>query len=733
MNEEGGGSSENGGTAPDGDPATLSGVIERVITVKPDSGFAVLSIRTHGAERPVTLVGEVLDARPGQVIRAEGAWQTTEAWGRQFRARCISLLAPATEEGLMGFLASGAIRGVGETAARKLVERFGTGLGEIIEQSPARLKEVPGIGGKTADRIVESWQKEKGARDILMFLHTQGVRPARARRILDAYGENAMARLMADPYLLARDVRGIGFVTADELAMRLGVRAEADIRRMAALNEALRLASEGGHTALGMTETVERAAGLIAVEPAAVAATVERAIATGRIVARTVGEQLFLQLPDLARAEEELAGRLAAMAGPAQEMSDCVAIGTVEQRLDLALAPSQKSAVAGVLAACAAIVTGGPGTGKTTLVRAILASIDDDGIRIALCAPTGRAARRMTESTGFPASTIHRLIEADPARGFGRNAERPLETDFVVVDEVSMVDTLLLHGLVDALPEHARLVLVGDVDQLPPVGPGQPLADIIQSGILPVFRLTEIFRQAAQSGIVRGAHEVVAGRLPPLRSEVSPDCFGIRVRDAEDAAQKLIELAGRRIPERFEFDMLDDIQIIAPVNRGAAGTRMLNERLQPALNPDPEAWLEKSGTRFAVGDKVMQIENDNSREVYNGDIGRVVAVDARARLVDVRFDDRTLLYGYEEIDQLQPAFAITVHKAQGSEYPAVLLVLLREHGRMLRRQLLYTAMTRAERLLVILTQGDAFERAVRDVLPTRSSLLKHLLIEKGVS
>ncbi|MEZ5826009.1 MAG: ATP-dependent RecD-like DNA helicase [Geminicoccaceae bacterium] len=710
---------------------TLSGVIERVVTVRPDTGFAVLSIRTHGTEKLATLVGEVLDARSGQIVRAEGSWQTTEAYGRQFRARSISLLAPATEDGLLGFLSSGAIRGVGESAAQKLVDHFGTGLGDIIEQSPERLREVSGIGEKIAERIVESWQKEKGTRDILMFLHTQGVKPARARRILDAYGEDAIARLMADPYLLARDVRGIGFATADELAARLGVRPEAEIRRVAALNEALRLASEDGHTAVELADTVQRAADLVQVEPQAIAATVEFALSTNRLVARTVGDRTLLQLPDLAAAEEAVAARLARLADPGSASLATVPVDLVEQRLELELAPSQREAIAGVLAARASVITGGPGTGKTTLVRAILASIDDGGIDIALCAPTGRAARRMTESTGFPASTIHRLIEADPARGFGRNSERPLDVDLVIVDEVSMVDTLLMHGLLDALPEETRIVLVGDVDQLPPVGPGQPLADIIGSGILPVFRLTEIFRQAAQSGIIRGAHQVIAGQPPPLRSETSPDCFGIRVRDAEDAARKLVELAGRRIPERFELDPLDDIQIIAPVNRGNAGTRMLNERLQPALNPSPEAWIEKSGMRFAVGDKVMQIENDNAREVYNGDIGRIVAVDTRARLVDVRFDDRTLLYGHDEIDQLQPAFAITVHKAQGSEYPAVLLVLLREHGRMLRRQLLYTAMTRAEKLLIVLTQSDAFERAVRTVLPTRSSLLKQLLIEEG--
>ena len=701
----------------------VAGVVDKVVTKKAGSPFVVLSVKIGDRDRSVTVLGEAVDPRAGQVLRAEGVWQDSEAWGRQFKAKRIVLLAPTNAEGLVGFLASGAIKGVGDAVAKKLVERFGEKLGDVIEATPERLREVPGIGAKIAERIVDSWKRETGARDILMFLHGHGVSPARAQRILETYGDNAVAKLLADPYLLARDVRSIGFRTADALAERLGVGPDAEIRRLAALNEALHEAARDGHTALPRDQTVRAAANLLGASPAAISEVVERAIAEGRLEAGEDADGACLRLPALAAAERGIAQKVRKLLDVAPVWDELVPLGEVERRLEIDLAASQKEAVSGVLASNFSVITGGPGTGKTTLVRALLAALEDQELELALCAPTGRAARRITESTGHPASTIHRLVEADPARGFGRNRERPLEADLVIVDEASMVDTLLMYGLLEALPDGAGLVLVGDVDQLPPVGAGQPLADLIDCGRVPVFRLTEIFRQAAESAIVRGAHRVIHGEMPAFKSTESPDCFGIRANDTEDAVAKVLELVGKRIPERFELDRIDDIQVLTPINRGPAGTRGLNERLQRMLNPSPSAFLERAGLVFGVGDKVMQTENDNAREVYNGDIGRIVAVDSRARLIDVRFDDKTLVYGQDELEQLLPAYAVTVHKAQGSEYPAIVLLLLREHGRMLRRQLLYTAMTRARRLLVIVTQGDALERAVGTPLPPRRSLL----------
>ena len=382
------------------------------------------------------------------------------------------------------------------------------------------------------------------------------------------------------------------------------------------------------------------------------------------------------------------------------------------------------------------MITGGPGTGKTTLVRGILAAVAEDGLRVALAAPTGRAARRLAESTGREARTLHRLLEADPERGFRRHRGRPLEAELVIVDEASMIDTQLMAALLEALPPTAALLLVGDVDQLPSIGAGQVLADVIGSGAVPVVRLTEIFRQAAESGIVRNAHRINRGELPAFaRAEDGPgDCYGIRVADPEDTQAKLLDLILHRIPERFGLDPVNDVQVLTPVNRGRSGTQALNELLQAHLNPDPPLVLTRGQGRLALGDKVMQLENDYDREVYNGDVGRVTAIDQRAQTLEVTMDGRRLTYAADELDRLAIAYAVTVHKAQGSEYPAVVLPLLRQHGRMLRRNLLYTAITRARRLVVLLTEPEALERAVRDTSDLRrTTLLRHRLDRHGTT
>jgi exodeoxyribonuclease V alpha subunit len=708
----------------------LSGIIDHVVFQQPTTGFAVLRVKVQGRAEPLTVIGSAPDSRPGLVIRAEGDWHDDPSWGRQFQATTITLLPPASDDGIKAYLASGAIKGVGEALADRLVEHFGRKLRQVIEVTPERLAEVPGIGAKTARRIAEVWNGESQSRDILLFLESQGIRPARARRILDAYGENAIQRLLADPYLLARDIRGIGFATADLLAERLQITGDAPIRCRAGLFEVLRQATEHGHSALPAERALDEAAGLLSLSRETVANELEETLAERRLVARDGGGERYLLLPELDRAEARITRDLARLAA-APLPWDPTLIGDwqvrVKTRLGLDLSASQAEALGGMLKSKLAVLTGGPGTGKTSLVRAVLASLEPLELKVALAAPTGRAARRLLESTGHEASTIHRLLEADAQRGFGRNRERPLEIDLLILDEASMIDLLLMEGVVEALPETAALLLVGDKDQLPPVGPGQVLGDLIASGRMPVMALTEIFRQAAMSGIVQGAHQVIGGRMPSFRQSDAADCFGIRVRDATDAVAKLVTLVRTRIPERFDLDAVTDIQVLTPINRGPIGTQGLNQALQEVLNPEPLVSFERAGIRFGVGDKVMQTENDHAREVYNGDLGIIQSIDTAAKLLEVRFEDRGVVYGFDQAEQLVLAYAVTVHKSQGSEYPAVVLLLMREHGRMLRRQLLYTAMTRARRLLVVLAGGQALERAVATPEPARLSLLGHRL------
>lgn len=710
------------------EPAVLSGVVERVLFERPETGYRVLLVAPVGGSRSAVVVGTLPEAGPGELIRAEGGWYDDKSWGRQFRAVRASVEAPATEAGLVAYLSSGRIKGVGEELAKRLVAQFGLRLGAIIEREPLRLREIEGVGPRLAARLQEAWQGQRRARDTLVFLAEHGFSAARANRIVEAYGLDAIQTIRRDPYALARDIRGIGFATADQVALRLGIAPDSVQRIGAAMAEVLRQAADGGDTALPCEEAEAELGRLLSASLDQVAGAVERECAAGRLALHPTAAGPVLMLAELDRAERLIADRVRGFGDgppPWTVPPTDAALVLSERALGVELAPTQCEAIALAIRSRLLIITGGPGTGKTTLVRGILAALGASEPRVVLAAPTGRAARRLGESTGRDARTLHRLLEADPERGFRRNHGRPIEADLVVVDEASMLDTQLMAALLDAMPADATLLLVGDVDQLPSIGPGQVLADLIGSGAVPVVRLSEIFRQAAESGIVRNAHRINHGELPAFaRAEDGPaDCYGIRVTSPEDAEAKLLDLVLRRIPERFGFDPLNEVQVLTPVNRGRLGTQALNELLQAELNPDPPLALPHGQGRLALGDRVMQLENDHEREVYNGDVGRVTGMDPKARTVEVTIDGRALSYAADELDRLALAYAVTVHKAQGSEYPAVVLPLLRQHGRMLRRNLLYTALTRAQRLVVLLTEPDALERAVRDTSDLRRRTL----------
>ena len=720
-------------TSPEPEPRSLSGLVERVTFHNAENGFCVLRVKLAEQREPATVVGECARVTPGEVVRATGAWQTSPSYGLQFRARTLVAVPPNTLEGIEAYLGSGMIKGIGRAMAKKLVGAFGDQVFEVIERQPQRLREVPGIGRGLAGRITAAWREQRAVRDIMLFLHSHGLSPLRAARIFEAYGERAIQVVSKNPYRLARDIRGIGFQSADELAERLGIASDSPFRLSAGLGHVLEDALGEGHCALPRTELIPRAATLLAVDAAAVETAITVEIAAGGLIEDGVDGTPCVFLPAIHQAEREIAERLRALASgrPPWSIEDAEArLGRVERQLALRLAPGQRAALAAALASKLLVITGGPGTGKTTLVEAILLGLAEAGVDVQLAAPTGRAARRLGESTGRDARTLHRLLEAEPGRGFRRGAERPLTCDLLVVDEMSMVDLPLMQAMLAALPPEAALLLVGDVDQLPPIGPGQVLADLIASDRLPVARLTEIFRQAAASRIVQNAHRVNRGLMPVLDrpDERLSDFYAIKARGPEDGARLVLELVTQRIPEQFGVDPVADIQVLCPTNRGELGARHLNQMLQAALNPNLPDRLEHHGVSFALGDKVMQLENDYDREVYNGDLGRVLRIDREQSQVTIEIDGRPLSYAVSELDALAPAYATTVHKAQGSEYPVIVLPLGRHHGRMLRRNLVYTAITRAKRLVVLVVEGNSLELAIAQrPEPRRWSRLRELL------
>ena len=696
----------------------LAGAVERVTFHGEDSGFCVLRVKARGRRELVTVVGHAAAVAAGEWITASGEWVNDRTYGPQFRSRFLKATAPTSTEGIEKYLGSGMIRGIGPVYAKKLVRAFGERVFDVIESEPGRLREVGGIGPVRAERITAAWAEQKAVREIMMFLHGHGVGTARAVRIFRTYGADAVQVMSENPYRLARDIRGIGFRTADAIAMRLGIEKSAMIRLRAGVVHALTEAMDDGHCGLPAEELLPAAAELLEAPEDLVRTAIDEELAAGNVVADRVGETPCVFLAGLHRAEHGIAERLHRIAAgplPWPRIDADKALPWIERRTGLELAPSQIGAIRLALASKVLVITGGPGVGKTTIVNAILRILAAKGARLLLCAPTGRAARRMTETSGLEACTIHRLLEVDPSSGgFRRDAEHPVDCDLLVVDEASMVDVALMHALVKAVPDRAALLIVGDIDQLPSVGPGQVLADIIASGTVPVVRLTEVFRQAAESRIIVNAHRINAGDIPELDPpEAISDFYFVPADDPESAVPKVLKLVRTRIPRRFGLDPVRDIQVLCPMNRGGVGARSLNIELQAVLNPAGERRVERFGWTFARGDKVMQVENDYDKDVYNGDIGRIDDVDPDLGEVTARFDGRAVAYGFGELDALVPAYATTIHKSQGSEYPAVVIPLMTQHYVMLRRNLLYTGVTRGKRLVVLVGQRKAIAIAVR--------------------
>jgi exodeoxyribonuclease V alpha subunit len=698
----------------------LAGLVERVTYHNAENGFCVLRAKVRGHRDVVTIVGHAATIAAGEWITASGGWVNDRTHGQQFKARFLRTSPPTSVDGIEKYLASGMIRGVGPVYAKKLVRAFGEKVFDVIEMTPNRLREVGGIGPVRAASILAAWAEQKAVREIMVFLHSNGVGTARAVRIFKTYGADAIQVMTENPYRLVRDIRGIGFKTADAIAMRLGIEKTAMVRVRAGISYALTEAMDEGHCGLPTDELGPLAERLLEVPSALVRTALDLELAEDAVVADRVGETPCVFLAGLHRAERTIAERLMRLANgslPWPWIDPDKGLPWVEKRIGLALAASQIAAIRLALMSKVLVMTGGPGVGKTTIVRAILRILAAKGVRIQLCAPTGRAAKRMAEATGFEAKTIHRLLEIDPrSGGFKRGDDNPLDCDFLVVDETSMVDVMLMQALMKATPRRAALLLVGDIDQLPSVGPGQVLADVIASGAVPVVRLTEVFRQAAQSRIITSAHRINQGLIPDLTPSGSEsDFYFVPADDPEAAVPRIIELVKTRIPKRFGFDPIRDIQVLCPMNRGGVGARSLNIELQAALNPAGDAKVERFGWTFAPGDKVMQIENDYDKEVYNGDIGYIAAIDPVDGKLTARFDGRALTYAFGELDMLVPAYAATIHKSQGSEYPAVVIPVMTQHYPMLQRNLLYTGVTRGKKLVVLVGQKKAVAIAVRNV------------------
>ncbi len=713
-------------------PDHLEGTLERVVFSNPDNAWSVVRLAVAGEIQPVSAVGNLLGVQPGERLRLEGEWVTDPKYGRQFRVASYQTVRPSTREGIERYLASGLIAGIGPVMAKRLVEAFGDETLEVIEHQPERMRRVPGIGARRSAAVSEAFIAQRDLKEVMLFLQSHDVPTHLAIKIYKRYEETALSVVRTDPYRLAREVVGIGFPTADSIASKLGITATAPGRVQAGVLHLLGEASSSGHLYLPEPELVEAAERLLTVEAEVIGEAIEALARAGDAVVEApaagdeepdgaagapTGRAVFLA--SLHGAEATLAHRMAELiAHPVSPIEIDVerALAWFEEREGLGLAEEQRQAIRRAIAAKVLVITGGPGTGKTTLVRGIVEILSRKGRTIRLAAPTGRAAKRLGEATGRSASTIHRLLELDPASGtFTRRPDRPLDADLVIVDEASMIDTVLASHLVAALGDHAQLVLVGDVDQLPSVGPGAVLSDLIASGTAEVVRLTEIFRQARESRIVANAHRVNRGEMPLWDAEGAPgqDFFFIERRDPEEALRTLSTVVTRRIPEGFGLDPFEDVQVLTPMNRGLLGVVRLNEALRDLLNPTGKE-VSRGATRFRVGDKIMQIKNNYELEVFNGDVGRLVAIDEEEETVCCRFDERTVEHRFSSLDELALAYACSIHKSQGSEYPAVVVPLHTQHYVMLERNLLYTALTRAKRLVVLVGDPKALALAVKN-------------------
>ena len=723
---------------------TLTGSVERITYYNPENGYTVLRLRPeqqrgiHAIPKTslsfdglATVVGNLPEVSPGEFLQLQGQWSRHPTHGSQFKADVCEQTLPATLAGIQGYLGSGMIKGIGPKLAERIVAKFKEDTFDVIEQTPERLLEVSGIGMDRTGKITKAWQEQKQVKEIMVFLHSHGVSTNLAVKIYKTYGDQSLEIVQKNPYQLERDIYGVGFKTADKIARALGLPVDHPSRVEAGIVFALNEMIDDGHVFVPRESLGERAIELLEVPPDLIAPALDRLAQEDRIRAdmvplnhnpaekgqSAVGEAAgvynssVIYLTPLYFGEKGVAERLRNLANAFSTAR------TLNRSLfsDEQLSDEQQSAIQMALTHPVSVLTGGPGTGKTTCLKALITALETQGMKYALASPTGRAAKRLSEATGQPARTIHRLLEYSPVEGFKHNDENPLDLDFLVVDEASMLDLLLTNNLLKAIRPGTRVLFVGDVDQLPSVGAGDVLRDLIDSNVVPVTRLNTIFRQAAHSKIITNAHLINQGKFPDF-SKSEGDFFLFPAEDAAAAADWIIQIVTERIPQKFGFDPIHDIQVMAPMYRGPAGVTTLNDRLQEKLNPPANSKPERRlfGTVFRLGDKVMQTQNNYDKDVYNGDIGFIQSIDVIEQILKVNFDDRSVTFDWSEADQLALAYVISVHKAQGSEFPAVVMPIVTQHYTMLQRNLLYTAITRARKLCVLSGSRRAISMAVRN-------------------
>lgn len=730
----------------------IRGVVERITYQNPDNGYTVLKCAVKNYSDLVTVVGSLLDVNVGSVLLIDGNWKVDSRYGRQFIAETWEETMPATIFGIEKYLGSGLIKGVGPKFAKRIVQKFGTDTIEVIETDVDRLREVEGIGAKRIKQIHESWERQKEIKNVMLFLQDHGVSTSFAARIYKQYGNESIDKVKENPFRLADDIWGIGFKTADSIAGKLGFGKEAFVRLRSGIMYTLSNLADEGHVYAVKEQLVKKAAELLEAEESSIIMTLDQMLHDKDLIRQKIererledGEIMVLEavyLPPFYYAENGVANKLKRLAiSPAKDRlwssleearrktgkNDLsIDVKHIEKQVHMEYDAIQEEAIRKAAGSKVLVLTGGPGTGKTTTTQGIIAAYRAFGLKILLAAPTGRAAKRMTEATGLEAKTIHRLLECKPPEGYQKNEENPLEGDVLIVDECSMIDIVLMNSLLKAIPSGMRLVLVGDIDQLPSVGAGNVLRDIIDSECFPVIRLTRIFRQAQTSRIIMNAHKINEGKLPDLSNGKDTDFFFMTREDPEEATAEIVNLVRNKL-SRYYRTPSNQIQVLTPMQRGVVGATNLNMALQEALNPQGEG-LRRSGFVYRPNDKVMQIKNNYDKEVFNGDIGIIEAVDMQERTLKVNFDNRIIEYDVSELDELVHAYATTIHKAQGSEYPIVVMPVLMNHFVMLQRNLIYTGITRAKKILVLVGTKKALAYAVRNVTVTkRNTLLKERL------